>query len=430
MNFCCGKFEKEHRELSKTSNRMCVVDQERNGKNKRYFFLRIWNERNAYVQIRYCPYCGECLSTFYADDCYINTAMDDVYNIVRATPSACDSATAKKRESSEAKARRKYGLEVCCGELGYLCDLPLDYDSVKFIITEHILEKSISHHYTIDKGGIERCYLKPISALSFGLLYKRRRQWQESEDEPKDDRKHIGGWNFCPYCGKNLHTFYDNPMYANYIEGKCFDYPEKESSLFLFGGYGINPVYIYIASLIGMCFMLLFQKTDHTAGLVNMILGLFGMEAIDFITGPYCAKMFVLCFYTVWVVLPFKILILTSAIASVNPNYYDAARVDGTSSFRMFTKITVPLISPMLFYLIITGFIGAFKAYSDAVALFGSDLNVAEMNTIVGYIYDMLYGEGGGYPSYASAAAIVLFIIVLTITCINLTVSKKHVHYT
>jgi multiple sugar transport system permease protein len=113
----------------------------------------------------------------------------------------------------------------------------------------------------------------------------------------------------------------------------------------------------------------------------------------------------------------------------VNPTYYDAARVDGTSSTRMFTRITIPLISPMLFYLIITGFIGAFKAYSDAVALFGTNLNVAEMNTIVGYIYDMLYGEGGGYPSYASAAAIILFVIVLTITCINLIVSKKHVHY-
>ena len=83
----------------------------------------------------------------------------------------------------------------------------------------------------------------------------------------------------------------------------------------------------------------------------------------------------------------------------------------------------------MLFYLVITGFIGAFKAYSDAVAIFGTELNVAEMNTIVGYIYDMLYGDGGGYPSYASAAAIILFAIVLTITVINLTVSKKHVHY-
>ena len=87
------------------------------------------------------------------------------------------------------------------------------------------------------------------------------------------------------------------------------------------------------------------------------------------------------------------------------------------------------MISPSLFYLVITGFIGAFKAYSDAVALFGTDLNAAGMNTIVGYVYDMLYGNAGGYPSYASAAAIALFAIVLTITCINLLVSKKHVHY-
>ena len=95
----------------------------------------------------------------------------------------------------------------------------------------------------------------------------------------------------------------------------------------------------------------------------------------------------------------------------------------------MFLRITLPMISPSLFYLIITGFIGAFKAYSDSVALFGTDLNSAEMNTIVGYVYDMLYGNSGGYPSYASAAAILLFAIVLTITCINLLISKKHVHY-
>ena len=139
--------------------------------------------------------------------------------------------------------------------------------------------------------------------------------------------------------------------------------------------------------------------------------------------------MFVLCFYTVWVVMPFKILVLTSALASVKQDYYNAAKVDGTSKLRTFTRITLPMISPTVFYLIITGFIGAFKAYSDAVALFGTNLNAAEMNTIVGYIYDMLYGNSGGYPSYASAAAIILFAIVLTITCINLLVSRKHVHY-
>ncbi len=187
--------------------------------------------------------------------------------------------------------------------------------------------------------------------------------------------------------------------------------------------------YVTNTLAVGLVFMILFKKTPYTDGLMNLILSLFGMAPIDFIDGPYWAKMLVLCVYTVWVVLPFKILILTSALASVKQDYYNAAKVDGTSRWRMFTKITLPMISPTLFYLIITGFIGAFKAYSDAVALFGTNLNAAEMNTIVGYIYDMLYGNSGGYPSFASAAAIILFAIVLTITCINLLVSKKHVHY-
>jgi len=184
--------------------------------------------------------------------------------------------------------------------------------------------------------------------------------------------------------------------------------------------------YVTNTLAVGLVFMILFKKTAYSDGLINLVIKMFGGNAIDFIDGPYWAKMFVLCFYTIWVVLPFKILILTSAIASVNPVYYNAAKVDGTSKLRIFFRITLPMISPMIFYLIITGFIGAFKAYSDAVALFGTNLNAAEMNTIVGYVYDMLYGDSGGYPSYASAAAIILFVIVLTITCINLLVSKRN----
>ncbi len=187
--------------------------------------------------------------------------------------------------------------------------------------------------------------------------------------------------------------------------------------------------YVTNTLAVGLVFMILFKQTPYSDGLINLLINFFGGESVDFIDGPYWAKMFVLCFYTIWVVMPFKILILTGSLASVNQDYYNAAKVDGTSRFRTFTKITLPMISPMLFYLIITGFIGAFKAYSDAVALFGTDLNAAEMNTIVGYVYDMLYGDSGGYPSYASAAAIILFVIVLTITCINLLVSRKHVHY-
>jgi multiple sugar transport system permease protein len=187
--------------------------------------------------------------------------------------------------------------------------------------------------------------------------------------------------------------------------------------------------YVTNTLAVGLVFMILFKKTPYSDGLINLLIRFFGGSSVDFIEGPYWAKMFVLCFYTIWVVMPFKILILTSALASVDQQYYNAARVDGTSSFRIFYRITLPMISPMIFYLVITGFIGAFKAYSDAVALFGTNLNAAEMNTIVGYVYDMLYGDSGGYPSYASAAAILLFAIVLTITCINLLVSKKNVHY-
>ena len=177
--------------------------------------------------------------------------------------------------------------------------------------------------------------------------------------------------------------------------------------------------YVTNTLAVGLVFMILFKKTAYSDGLINLVLKLFGQGPVDFIDGPYWAKMLVLCIYTIWIVMPFK----------VNQNYYNAARVDGTSRFRIFIRITLPMISPTVFYLIITGFIGAFKAYSDAVALFGTDLNAAGMNTIVGYVYDMLYGNGGGYPSYASAAAILLFVIVLTITCINLLVSKKHVYY-
>lgn len=181
--------------------------------------------------------------------------------------------------------------------------------------------------------------------------------------------------------------------------------------------------YVTNTLAVGAVFMLLFGDTTQVAGIFAQMFG------VDFIDGPYWAKMLVLSIYTIWMVLPFKILVFTTALASVREDYYNAARLDGTSRFRMFYKITLPMISPTIFYLVITGFIGAFKAYSDAVALFGEDLDGGRMNTIVGYVYNKLYADGGGYPSHAAAAAIILFVIVLAITCVNLLISKKKVHY-
>ena len=183
--------------------------------------------------------------------------------------------------------------------------------------------------------------------------------------------------------------------------------------------------YVTNTLAVGLVFLVIFGRTPYSDGLMNLLLSFFHMGPVDFIEGAYPAKLFVLSFYTIWVVLPFKILILSTALAGVDKQLYSAARVDGTSTGRIFFRITLPMISPMIFYLVITGFIGAFKAYSDAVAIFGTDLNNAGMNTLVGYVYDMLYGASGGYPSYAAAAAILLFAIVLTITVINLLVSRR-----
>lgn len=183
--------------------------------------------------------------------------------------------------------------------------------------------------------------------------------------------------------------------------------------------------YVTNTLAVGLVFMIIFDKTPYSIGFANMIIKMFGGEAINFIDGPYWAKMFVLCFYTIWVVMPFKVLILSTAMANVDKIYYQAAKIDAASGRRIFFKITLPTISPIIFYLVITGFIGAFKAYNDVVALFGTDLDAQGMNTIVGYVYNMLYRDNGGLPSYASAAAIILFIIILTITFINLLVAKK-----
>ena len=125
----------------------------------------------------------------------------------------------------------------------------------------------------------------------------------------------------------------------------------------------------------------------------------------------------------------FYIYLLKENFEQIPDELYKAAKVDGASSGRIFRKITLPMISPTVFYLIITGFIGAFKAYSDEVALFGANLNEAGMNTIVGYVYDMLYSDKGGYPGYAAAAALLLFSIVFTITYINLKFSRNKVQY-
>ena len=200
--------------------------------------------------------------------------------------------------------------------------------------------------------------------------------------------------------------------------------------------------YVTNSIAIGMVFAAMFNivgsfyGTENeivvTAGIINNVIEFFGGKAVNWInTGPsYRANMFVMIVYIVWNALPFKILVLLGGLQSINKQYYDAARVDGTPRRRVFARITVPLLSPMLAYVIITGFIGGFKEYTSIVGIFGEKMgppdDAGRLNTMVGFIYDALEGNNQGR---ASAAALILFGIILVVTMINTQVSKKRVHY-
>ena len=200
--------------------------------------------------------------------------------------------------------------------------------------------------------------------------------------------------------------------------------------------------YVTNSIAIGMVFAAMFNivgsfyGTENeivvTAGIINNIIELFGGKHVNWINygSTYAANMTVMVIYIVWNALPFKILVLLGGLQSINKQYYDAAKVDGTPRRRVFTRITVPLLSPMLAYVIITGFIGGFKEYTSIVGIFGETMGPANapgrLNTMVGFVYDALEVAKEGR---ASAAALILFAIILVVTVFNNKVIKKHVHY-
>jgi len=215
--------------------------------------------------------------------------------------------------------------------------------------------------------------------------------------------------------------------------------------------------YLTNALAMGAVFATFFKVVGTTSqaetyGLFNNFLSMFGVKPYDWLEGgeifkfvydsdvgtaghftfntaafgPWAANIFVTIVYEVWSGLPFKILILFSALQSVNKQYYDAAKVDCANRVRTLTHVTVPLISPMLSYLFMTGIIGAMKSYSPIVGIFGADMNKGKMGTIVGYIYACIDHDAAGY---AAAGCLILFIIIMILTAISNQVSKKRVHY-
>ena len=195
--------------------------------------------------------------------------------------------------------------------------------------------------------------------------------------------------------------------------------------------------YVTNSIAIGMVFAAMFNIIGPTSnnladadslGIINRVIMFFGGDPVNWMNAgsSYENNILVMIIYIVWNALPFKILILLGGLQSINKQYYEAAKVDGTPRRRVLTKITIPLLSPMIAYVVITGFIGGFKEYSSIVGVFGDKMGPNNLNTMVGLVYDSLELNAQGM---ASAAALILFGIILVITMINLWVSKKRVHF-
>lgn len=181
------------------------------------------------------------------------------------------------------------------------------------------------------------------------------------------------------------------------------------------------------------------RNNTETVGLFNMVLGWFGIDPVDWIgkaggptwelgslTIPW-PKYIVMIIYEVWSGLPFKILILFSSLQSVNKQYYDAARIDGANKHTILWKITAPMISPMISYLIVTGIMGGMKQYTAVVGIFSEQMGIDyDMGTVVGYIYQYI---DKGMTGYAFAGSLLLFFIIMIFTGINRFVSKKRVKF-
>jgi len=180
----------------------------------------------------------------------------------------------------------------------------------------------------------------------------------------------------------------------------------------------------YVTNMIavGMVFSVIFD----TNGVINY---LFNLGETAWISGATRAMAFVpLIAYIVWCGLPFKILIFLSGLQGIDKQYYQAAQIDSAPHAKVLWRITVPLLSPQILYIVITSFIGAFKEYTAIVGLFNGAGTIGtkkNMYTIVYYIYDNL----NTHTSFAAAAAVFLFIIIMICTWLQFKVSKRRVHY-
>ena len=195
----------------------------------------------------------------------------------------------------------------------------------------------------------------------------------------------------------------------------------------IFGKTALRMMFFipYISSIVavGAVFKFLFRE-DGTVNNLLMSLGLI-TEPLKWTIKKELTKIPIILL-SVWMSIGYQLILFTAAMQNVPTSLYEAARIDGASSFKQFTKITMPMISPTIFYLVITRMMAVFKIFGS-VNIFTMGSSIDSNTSVVVEIYEFAFVKYEFGP--ASAMSMVLFGIILVVTAINFWGQKKWVHY-
>jgi multiple sugar transport system permease protein len=183
----------------------------------------------------------------------------------------------------------------------------------------------------------------------------------------------------------------------------------------------------YITPLVAVAMVWTWMYNWHF-GLFNYILGLFGGSLINWLVDRRYALLTVIIL-SVWRFVGYQAIILLAGLQNIDKMYYDAAKVDGATGFRVWRHVTIPLLTPQIFFVFIISLIGSFKVFTEIYVLFAGrpgPLNSAE--TLVFYILRKGYIEGNQLGA-AAAASVFLFAVIFAFTVFQLAVTQRRVHY-
>jgi multiple sugar transport system permease protein len=168
-------------------------------------------------------------------------------------------------------------------------------------------------------------------------------------------------------------------------------------------------------------------------GLINYFIGILDkipfieVSPVNWFREPAVAIPMLIA-YSVWKFVGYQAVILLAGLQGIDRMYYDAAKIDGASGLQVWRKVTLPLLSPQIFFVFVISLIGSFKIFTEVDVLFGGPGPLGSARTVVYYIVEQ--GLRGTYRmGRAAAASVILFGIIFALTVFQMLVTQRRVHY-